>query len=114
MRPVDIAHITAEGTLAVTWEDETVSVFPLAYLRAWCPCAECQGHGNVIAYRPVAGLPDAPVSLWEVGAYALGIRFADGHDKGIFRWDWLLKIAPERPPHGLKRGRFVAGVYEMP
>lgn len=97
--------------MVITWADDTVSVYPVAYLRAWCPCAECQGHSGVTRYREVDGIDGASLEMWEVGAYALGLRFSDRHDKGIFRWDYLRALAPERPPAGLKRGRFVAGRY---
>lgn len=114
MKPVDIAYVRADASLQVTWEDDSVSVFPANYLRAWCPCAECQGHSNVVRHRPVAGAGSELDAMWEVGAYAIGLRWRDGHDNGIYRWDWLLAIAPERPPVGLKRGRFVSGVYAPP
>lgn len=112
-RPVDIAHSRKRNTLSVTWEDGTVSTFPIPYLRSWCPCAGCQGHGNVVQYQAAPQDVQAE-GLFEMGAYALGIRFSDGHDAGIFSWSWLHDIAPETPPAGLKRGRFVGGTYQEP
>ncbi|MCA9684087.1 MAG: sterol desaturase family protein, partial [Myxococcales bacterium] len=70
-RPSDLAHSPRDNTLTITWEDGTVSVLPIPYLRAWCPCAGCQGHSNTIAHRP-AGADMRAAKLWEVGAYALG------------------------------------------
>lgn len=113
MKPVDIAHSTSRNELQVTWDDGRVSTLPVPYLRSWCPCASCQGHGNEVKYL------DAPANtsiagLFEIGAYALGIRFGDGHDDGIYTWEWLWKISPEAPPAGPKRGRFEGGVYIAP
>ena len=112
-RPVDIAHSPKRNHLTVTWDDGSVSELPVPYLRGWCPCAACQGHGIEIAYRT----PPEDISiqgLYEMGAYALGIRFSDGHDSGIYSWTWLKKIAPESEPEGLKHGRFVSERYEPP
>lgn len=87
-----------------------VSQLPIAYLRGWCPCATCQGHGAVVRYHE----PEADVQaagIYEMGAYAIGIRFSDGHDAGIYSWSWLRQIAPEAPPEGLKTGVFVGNTY---
>jgi len=108
--PVDIVHRTQDHTLVITWEDSSTSEYPVAYLRGWCPCAECQGHSNIIKYRP-APRDTSLIEVWEVGAYAIGLRFSDGHDKGIFRWTWLRDIRHEAVPTGPKTSRFVAGHY---
>jgi len=108
--PVDIAHASLRNLLIVTWEDGLVSELPVRYLRGWCPCAQCQGHGIEIRYVE----PAADVSiedLFEMGAYALGIRFSDGHDSGIYSWSWLRRIAPETAPCGIKRGFFRGDTY---
>lgn len=112
-RPSDIAHSPRANTLLVTWPDGFASTYPVPYLRGWCPCAACQGHSTRVAHRPA---PDSTTiaALWEVGAYALGIRFADGHDEGIYTWDWLRKIAFESPPRGPKLGAFEGGRYSGP
>ena len=111
--PLDVLYRRADNVLEVSWEDGSRIEYPVAYLRGWCPCARCQGHGVVTRYRP----PTTPVSIasmWEVGAYAIGIEFSDGHDEGIFRWSWLRKIAPDLAPVGMKYGRFVHEAYLPP
>ncbi|MFO7561461.1 MAG: DUF971 domain-containing protein [Enhygromyxa sp.] len=112
-RPTDVAHSPRDNTLTITWPDGFRSVYPAAYLRSWCPCAGCQGHGTRVAYReaPAETRIDA---LWEVGAYALGIKFADGHDSGIYTWSWLRSVAYESPPVGRKLGAFEGGAYSGP
>lgn len=109
-RPVDIAHSGKRNALLVTWDDGATDELPVPYLRGWCPCAACQGHGSAAAYHePPDGIRIQ--GMGEVGAYALGIRFSDGHDSGIYSWDWLQKISPRAEPTGLKHGAFVSGVY---
>jgi DUF971 family protein len=46
-----------------------------------------------------------------MGSYAIGIRFSDGHDSGIYTWTWLREIATENPPQGFKRGVFRGGRF---
>ena len=110
MRPLDILHDSTARTLTVTWEDGERSTYEIHYLRGWCPCATCQGHSNVVRYQ-ACDENIALESMWEVGAYAVGLRFSDGHDKGIFHWRWLRAIRPAAPPRGLKTGQFIGERY---
>lgn len=109
-RPRDVVHDTRDNCLTITWSDGVRSRLPVPYLRSWCPCAGCQGHSTRIEHRPAP--EDTRVAeLWEIGAYALGIKFSDGHDAGIYTWDWLRSVAYESPPEGPKTGAFVSGQY---
>lgn len=112
-QPVDVALSRSQAQLTIEWEDGAVSRLPIAYLRGWCPCAACQGHGTVVQYHEAPD--DLGIELMaEAGAYALHLRFSDGHDSGIYTWTWLRQIAPDSPPKGLKNGRFVGGRFEEP
>jgi DUF971 family protein len=82
----------AKTLLAVDWRDGHVSTYPLAYLRGWCPCAGCQGHGAVHSFH--AGGAARLTSLRQVGAYALGLAFEDGHHDGIYTWERLREMCP--------------------
>ena len=113
MTPIDIAHSPADNTLAITWDDGARSLLSLAYLRSWCPCAQCQGHGDVVRRLATAASITA-LSIHELGAYAIAIRFSDGHDTGIFSWQWLRALAPESEPLGLKDGEFRRGRFADP
>lgn len=109
--PTDIAHSIGRNALLVTWDDGGTSELPIPYLRSWCPCAQCQGHGDVVRRLEVA--PDiTAVGLYEMGAYALGIRFSDGHDAGIYAWTWLRQLSYEAEPLGPKHGRYRGGRFE--
>lgn len=57
------------------------------------PSAEVQGHGNpVLQYGKInVGLSDAQA----VGNYAIKLTFDDGHDSGIFTWQYLYKLGSE-------------------
>ena len=102
-KPIDVVHIRDENLLAITWDDGKFSRLPIWYLRGWCSCAACQGHQQRVVYHP-ADESTHLAEMWEVGAYALGMRFSDGHDTGIYRWAWLRILSPEIAPRGLKLG----------
>lgn len=108
-RPIDIEHDRGRRQLTITWESGPRSVYPLGYLRGWCPCAECQGHGNTTTFlgqREVEA-----TSIAEVGAYAITIAFSDGHDGGIYSWDWLHRLAEHSEPRGPKSGVYSGGEF---
>lgn len=110
MKPVDIAHSRRENALTITWDDGIVSRLEVPYLRGWCPCATCQGHGKRVKFREPPG-PVTAEGIYEMGSYAIAVRYSDGHDAGIYSWTWLRRIAPESPPSGLKRGAFEGERY---
>ncbi len=110
VQPVDIEHDRGARRLTITWDDGRRSRLGMDYLRAWCPCAACQGHGNEVHFRP-AGEGREATGIEEVGAYAIAIHFDDGHQSGIYRWSWLRDISAESEPAGLKYGAFIGGVY---
>jgi ATP-binding protein involved in chromosome partitioning len=90
--PAEITQLETERRLRITWTDGHVSEYPLTYLRGWCPCAECQGHGG--ARRFIEGR-DAGLSSWEpVGRYAVCFRWQDGHATGIYSHAYLRELCP--------------------
>ena len=97
MRATDIQHIGTD--LAIRWEDESESFIPLEKLRRCCPCAGCHGEmdilGNVYKSpdRPLTASAFALRRFVPVGGYAIQPFWADGHNSGIFSFDYLRKIA---------------------
>jgi DUF971 family protein len=84
----------------ILWTSGHESHYMLDFLRLNCPCAACQGHGEqsyceLPAFRvkdPKESIP--PVDVYPVGNYAIGIRFSDGHDTGIFSFRFLRRFCP--------------------
>ena len=98
---LDVTDISLEGPeqpLIITWGDGHVSTFPIVHLRLWCPCAECTDHGALDLQsrlsREPFGNQKRISEVSEVGSYALGITFADGHAYGIYSWSHLRSICP--------------------
>lgn len=100
-RPAGLTIDREKHELRVTWEDEHESIFPLDALREACPCANCRGgheymgpahDPDLIELKPARSyqVEDAQV----VGRYALQITWNDGHNSGIYSWDYLRRICP--------------------
>jgi DUF971 family protein len=65
-------------------------------LRVWSPSAEVRGHGQG---QEVLQTGKKNVSINEikaVGNYALQLCFDDGHDTGLYSWDYLYELCRER------------------
>ena len=91
-RPVEVRHLREQRLVRITWADGHVGEYPLAYLRGWCPCAACQGHGGE---RRFIGVPDPQLAgITGVGNYALTFAWADGHDTGIYSYQYLRELCP--------------------
>ena len=100
-RPQDLTVNREQQTLEIIWSDGHRSVYPLAGLRNVCPCAECRGgHEGMSAPVERAAIHQQPLKTWEisgahlVGNYALSFVWADGHDAGIYTWDFLRALCP--------------------
>ncbi len=104
MRPADFQVIGEE--LAVKWDDGTETFIRLETLRRGCPCAGCRGEVDVLGnlYKN----PDQALSvrafelrrLAAVGSYALQPIWGDGHNTGLYTFDYLRRIADEPPTPG--------------
>lgn len=99
MQPVDIQPIGNE--LAIKWDDGSENFISLEKLRRACPCAGCKGEMDIMGN--VYKNPDRPLSshafqlkrLDRIGTYAVKPVWADGHETGIFSFDYLRKVAGE-------------------
>jgi DUF971 family protein len=91
-RPTEVRNLREEGRLRVTWSDGHVGDYDYAYLRGWCPCAMCQGHGGDRHF--VRTVDPQLRSIEQVGNYALNPTWADGHDTGIYSYAYLRQICP--------------------
>lgn len=101
--PTEVNLKESEGLLQVTWDDGHVSAYPLGYLRGWCPCAVCQGHFQS-EMKFVEGQDERLSDVVGVGNYAMKLVWADGHDTGIYSFDYLRRMcpSPQMDPKGVR------------
>lgn len=99
--PVPTNVVAVGNELAVVWDDGREDYLPLEMLRRECPCAMCKGErdllGNVYRgpNRPLTERSFQLVSQRSVGAYALQITWADGHNDGIYSYETLRRLGAE-------------------
>ena len=91
-RPTEVRRVTEQQLVRITWSDGHVGEYTYGYLRGWCPCAMCQGHGGDRRFVAVADPQLASISA--VGNYALGLVWSDGHDTGIYAYSYLRALCP--------------------
>jgi len=92
--PVEINHVKTQGIVRITWDDGHVGEYPVEYLRGYCPCALCQGHGAA-AERKFVSVPGSILDeIRAVGNYAIEFRWHDGHSTGIYTFDYLRSLCP--------------------
>ncbi|MFV0476730.1 MAG: gamma-butyrobetaine hydroxylase-like domain-containing protein [Parahaliea sp.] len=66
------------------------------YLRVYSPSAEVRGHGEGQEVLQTGKVNVNITGLQSVGHYALQIIFDDGHDSGLYSWDYLYQLATEQ------------------
>lgn len=97
MKPPSELRVSKDRQLlTVTFEGESAYALPAELLRVLSPSAEVQGHSPEQRVT-VGGKPDVAISRLEpVGNYAIRIVFDDGHDTGIFTWQYLRELGTEK------------------
>ncbi|MBI1909671.1 MAG: DUF971 domain-containing protein [Deltaproteobacteria bacterium] len=102
--------------LLLEWSDGFQGVIPFTTLRQQCPCAICKGER--LPFDPMGGIGGragspsdqsepsglasgeqiVPKDLFKVGSYAIGLRWGDGHDTGIYSFDYLRQLVENTSP----------------
>jgi len=102
--PVRI-DLKRDERLEIEWQDGLKSSYPVAMLRAMCPCAGCrqirqESHGGK---KPLLGVlpgnyaqPVYVVKAERVGNYALRLEWSDNHASGIYSFAYLREISPQK------------------
>lgn len=93
--PEDIQSIGQE--IAIRWEDGSESYYTFEFLRKHSPSAENIGEkdilGNQYGGNGPKEFPNVRVEDWQyVGNYAIRFRFSDGHNTGIYSWEYLREL----------------------
>jgi DUF971 family protein len=93
--PTELRVDAERANLTLTFDTGERFALPAEYLRVESPSAEVQGH-SAAAKQIVPGKRRVKIELLEpVGNYAMRIRFNDGHDTGLFSWDYLCQLGRE-------------------
>jgi len=96
-QPTEIKLHQKSRLLEISFDDGACFRLPYEYLRVYSPSAEVSGHGPGQEVLQV-GKKDVEINeLVPVGSYALQINFDDGHDTGLYTWEYLYKLGKNQP-----------------
>lgn len=103
--PKKVRVMKSEGTgVEIDWKDGHRSAWDFAWLRNACPCATCHEERENSGRKPgeakpapesllpMYKAPARPVEVTPVGKYALKFKWNDGHETGIYSWDYLRRV----------------------
>lgn len=93
-----------KGTMSILWTDETRQELGLDDLRRLCPCAVCEANrmaqdsnGLHMISSDAQHASSDVVEITPVGRYAIQIRWEDGHDTGIYTYEFLRSLGEASP-----------------
>jgi DUF971 family protein len=99
-------NVTTGTGMEILWKDGHASSYSFSWLRDACPCAMCDeeraGSGRAIGARakpapgalPMYHPPVRPNDVTAVGKYAISFQWNDGHQHGIYSWEFLRNHCP--------------------
>jgi DUF971 family protein len=92
--PEELNLNRSERTLTVVWDDGRSDTLDCEFLRVHSPSAEVKGHGKEVLQT---GKKLVNINAIEpVGQYAVKIVFDDGHQTGLYSWDYLRHLGDHR------------------
>ncbi|HTV18560.1 MAG TPA: DUF971 domain-containing protein [Polyangiaceae bacterium] len=94
--PTKVRSPRGAAATEIDWSDGKTTRHPHRILRGLCPCAKCQGHDHGIrwvdAVETASNLMLEVNHLEQVGNYAVGLTWADGHNGGIYTFEYLREL----------------------
>ena len=90
--PTRIVVSEDKASLHLEYQGDVRFTLSAEYLRVFSPSAEVRGHGSGQEVLQVGKRHVLITSVQQAGNYAIQISFDDGHDSGIFTWDYLFEL----------------------
>ena len=94
--PTALTVHQASRVLEVAFSDGSHFRIPFELMRVYSPSAEVQGHGPGQEVLQTGKRNVGIDEIQAVGHYAVQPRFSDGHDSGIFSWDYLPPLGSQQ------------------
>ncbi len=92
-RPTDIKLHQISRTLEIKFDNNTECMLSCEFLRVYSPSAEVRGHGPGQEVLQVGKEEVNIIGIEPIGNYAIKLIFTDGHDTGLYSWDYLYELA---------------------
>ena len=96
-QPTEITVHQQSRALQVSFADGADFRIPFELMRVYSPSAEVQGHGPGQEVLQTGKREVELTALEPVGNYAVQPTFSDGHNTGIFSWDYLYFLGSQQP-----------------
>ena len=93
--PTEIEYNRGSRLLSVGFDSGERFELSAEFLRVYSPSAEVRGHTEAQAVLQVGKADVTIEGIEPVGSYAVLLRFDDGHDTGIYSWDWLYHLGKD-------------------
>lgn len=94
--PTKIVVHQSSRVLELEFDDGKAYRLPFEFLRVYSPSAEVRGHGPGQEVLQIGKKNVGIEAVEAVGHYAIQPRFSDGHESGIFSWDYLHWLGEEQ------------------
>ena len=94
--PVALTVHSASRVLEVGFSDGKTFRIPFELMRVYSPSAEVQGHGPGQETLQTGKRDVTVVDIEQVGNYAVKPTFSDGHDTGLFTWEYLYFLGDQQ------------------
>lgn len=91
-QPTEITLHQQSRVLELAFEDGARYRLPYEFLRVHSPSAEVRGHGPGQEVLQAGKIDVGVINATPVGSYAMKIEFDDGHDSGLFTWEYLYEL----------------------
>jgi DUF971 family protein len=90
--PTDITLHKQSRILEIAFDDGAVFKLPCELLRVYSPSADVRGHGPGQSVLQIGKEQVGIAAIEPVGHYAVKLLFDDGHQTGIYSWDYLHEL----------------------
>lgn len=94
--PTDLTVHGASRQLEISFSDGQTFRIPFELMRIYSPSAEVQGHGPGQEVLQTGKRHVTVVEIEPVGNYAVKPTFSDGHDSGLFTWEYLYHLGAQQ------------------
>jgi DUF971 family protein len=92
IQPTEIVLHQGSKVLEISFADGTAFRLPCELLRVYSPSAEVRGHGPGQEVLQVGKQEVNITAIEPVGTYGVRLVFTDGHDTGLYSWDYLHEL----------------------
>jgi DUF971 family protein len=92
MNPTEITLHQQSKLLELTFDDGANYKLPFEFLRVYSPSAEVRGHGPGQETLQVGKRNVMLTDIDPAGSYAVKLTFDDGHDSGLYTWEYLCEL----------------------